>query len=120
MTRESLALPGTNIQIPACGGRQLVGQAIRAVAVRFHRVAAGLAVVILILYGSLTAEAARARVLDGFLRTRPNAPVQSTAILLRAFASVVQETKDSVVRLDVDEKEAALATVIDTNGLVLT
>src|SRR5690349_2287649 len=42
------------------------------------------------------------------------------AVSLRAFASVVKATRDSVVRLDLDGKPAALGAVIDTNGLVIT
>jgi serine protease Do len=46
--------------------------------------------------------------------------VRNGPLMLRAFSSIENVTRDSVVCLDVDGKEAALGAVIDTNGLVLS
>ena len=39
---------------------------------------------------------------------------------LRAFSAISQETRWSVVKLNIDRETVALGTVLDTNGLVLT
>ena len=51
-----------------------------------------------------------------FLRDRS----KSSPAFLRSFASVTRATGDSVVRLAINGKEAALATVISSDGLVLS
>ena len=79
------------------------------------------ALVALVIFSwSLSPEAVLAGGSSGQLGALRPGRTKNTAILLRAFVSIVQQTKDSVVRLDVDEKEAALAAIIGTNGLAVT
>jgi serine protease Do len=57
---------------------------------------------------------------DPFASTLPRNRFLNGTDTLRAFAPVTEATRHSVVRLSVDEALAALGTVMDTNGLVLT
>lgn len=75
-----------------------------------------LAAVILSLWISQTAIAQERRNRETAIRERS----KGSQAVLRAFQSVAKACQDSVVEFDIDERAAALGTVIDESGLIIS
>jgi serine protease Do len=74
---------------------------------------------LILLIGALLAHIATAQPSSGSL-TLPHDRFRNGEATLRAFASISEATRNSIIKLNVDGATVALGVVVDTNGLALT